>query len=235
MKIDLARVRRCRGVYDIDRDGTKAEMPTRALWLAPDAAASFDRHLADWLIVSDMFRSPDSSLAAVRSGRGAAAPGRSSHNYGRAIDIDVEAAMQATGLSKAALDQRLASRGWYCWRDDHAMPSWRPINEAWHYFWAPSGVGYVKGSAVQWWADEMTKAYPVSASEHDAQISLKMLGLYSGGIDGKFGPLSRRALEAFQRSWGRKATGWLDADTARTLAYVTWHKVWSSVSQRVAA
>jgi hypothetical protein len=228
VKIELAAVPRCRGVYDIDRDGTKAEMPKRALWLAPDAAECFDRHLAGVLVVSDMFRSPDSSLAAVRSGRGAAAPGRSSHNYGRAIDVDVDAALEETGhKTKVALDAWLASLGWHCWRDDHAMPSWRPINEAWHYFWAPGGARYVRGSAVQWWADEMLTVYPAKLTEVDAQSCLATLGLYSGGLDGKFGTLSRRALEAFQRGWGRRATGWLDDDTMRCLAYVAWHKQWA--------
>lgn len=207
-----------RGVYDINRDGKKEELPKRALWLAPEAADWFNAgHGAD-LVVSDMFRGPDSSKAAVASGRGAAAPGRSSHNYGRAIDIDVGDTMRRLGLgTKAELDVWMASGGWFCWREDHAMPSWKgKPNEAWHYFWAPDGVRYIGGNAVKWWSAELERAYPARLSVEGRQEALGDLGYYGGAFDGRWGPLSQRAATEFAISWGRSDD--------RTLAFVDWHR-----------
>jgi hypothetical protein len=206
------------GVYDINRDGKPEELPARALWLCPEAAAWFNAGHGAGLVVSDMFRGPDSSKAAVASGRGAAAPGRSSHNYGRAIDIDVRETMERLGLGvKAELDAWMNASGWWCWREDHARPSWNPRpNEAWHYFWAPNVVTYHGGSAARWWQRTMDAEYPVGIPDaRDRQTWLRSLGYYSGVIDGAWGPLSRTALAAFGRAWG--------LTTDRTLAYTAWH------------
>lgn len=215
MIIPLVRVPRCRGSYDIDGDGKPQEMPLRALWLAPDAAESFSRDLADHVVVSDMFRGPDSSLAAKRAGRGAAAPGYSAHNYGRAIDINIRETMRELGLgTKAELDTWMDAHGWRCWRRDHAMAS-----EAWHYYWT-TGVEW-RGVPMLEWQAACERDFPAvgATGRHDAyarQSALSVLGYYSGECDGKWGPLSRAAAHAFERAWG--------PNTDRTLFYVAWHR-----------
>lgn len=211
--IKLTPVDRCVGIYG----PKKNEMPARMRWLHPDAAASFAQ-IADVVVVSDMFRSPDSSLQAVREGRGAAAPGRSSHNYGRAFDVAVAASMKLTGCAtKAEFDAFMASHGWHCWRQDGKSGS-----ECWHYFYAASGFYYVNGNGVHWWSATMFKEYPVALTATERQCALRSLGFYGGAIDGKFGDLSSTALGAFRNAWG--------SGDDRTLAYVAWHKfagVWA--------
>jgi hypothetical protein len=217
--IPLQRIERCHGIYDCDGDGRRAEMPIRALWLAPAAAVSYNAHLAEVVTVSDMFRSADSSLAALRAKRGAAAPGRSAHNYGRAIDVDIAATMRKLQLpDKRALDAWLAERGWHCWREDHDARA----REAWHYYYGagpagyPSPPTYRKGSAVAWWTAEMAATYPVALDVRRRQRALAATGFYSGQLDGIMGPLSRLALSAFARAWG--------SSDDRTLAFVEWGK-----------
>ena len=50
-----------------------------------------------------------------------------------------------------------------------------------------------------------------------AQGTLKAEGLYKGRVDGKSGPLTLAAIEAFQKQHGLKQTGWLDQATWRAL------------------
>ena len=45
------------------------------------------------------------------------------------------------------------------------------------------------------------------AREQQIQTALKNAGLYQGAIDGKIGPASKRAIEAFQTAHGLKADG----------------------------
>jgi hypothetical protein len=214
--IPLQRIERCTGIYDCDGDGTKAEMPRRALWLSPPAAVSFNAHLADVVTISDMFRSADSSLAARKAGRGAAAPGRSAHNYGRAIDVDVSVTMARLKLAnKAALDAWLAERGWHCWRADHKLE-----RESWHYYYGAGPTGYPSppvyrgGNAVAWWTADMAATFPVAFNVARRQRALSALGFYGGALDGIAGPLTRLAEATCARAWG--------ASDDRTLAFVEW-------------
>lgn len=213
------------GAYTIK--GVADRMPDRALLLQPDAARSFMADLARVVTVSDMFRSPESSLAAVRAGRGAKAPGFSGHNYGLSIDLDVEATMKRIGHGKRALDLWMAEHGWFCHRSDHAMPSWKPINEAWHWNFLP-GHTWGKSSPAALEArivEQYGEGYSLDVVEQ--QMALRDQGLYRGEVDGDAGPLTREALRAFQRTWGLKERTWglketgkADVKTQRTLAYV---------------
>jgi peptidoglycan hydrolase-like protein with peptidoglycan-binding domain len=47
----------------------------------------------------------------------------------------------------------------------------------------------------------------------EAQQTLKAEGFYRGPIDGKSGPRTLAAIEAFQKRYGLKQTGWLDQPT----------------------
>lgn len=213
-----------RGVYKVG--GVDGRMPARALFLEPAAARSFLRDLADVVTVSDVFRSAESSLAAVRAGRGAKAPGFSGHNYGLSIDLDIEATWRALrGAArrpdKELLDGWMAERGWYCHRSDHAPASWKPINEAWHFNFLP---GHTWGKSSPAALEARIVGLYVNRFELNVvaqQAYLQQLRLYRGEADGDAGPLTREAVRVFQRAWGLAETGKADAKTQRTLAYVS--------------
>jgi hypothetical protein len=211
-----------RGIYEVG--GVAGRMPARTLFLEPAAADSFIRDLLPLVIVSDVLRSPESSLAAVRRRCGAQAPGFSAHNYGWAIDIDTKPTMAAGGYkSKAALDEAMEARGWFCHRRDHALDS-----ESWHY--NHLGVGYVVSAKQRSTAPDVEALIvarygaDMAPSDAECQAMLASLRMYSGAVDGIAGDLTREAVRVFQRAWASKRvteTGKLDANTRRTLALVT--------------
>lgn len=223
MKIRLRRLPvEVHGIYTIA--GIPGRMPPRALFLEPEAADSFTTQLLDRVVVSDVLRSAESSLNAVRRGRGAQAPGFSAHNYGKAIDLDVKATMKALGLkTKADLDAWMEQRGWYCHRRDHRMDS-----ESWHYNFL--GVGYVVSAKSKRTSGDVealiVRQYGADMVPGDSQCQamLASLRMYHGEVDGIVGDMTREAVRVFQRAWASKRvkeTGKLDADTRRTLAFVT--------------
>lgn len=211
------------GIYNVR--GQKGRMPDRLRWLHPAAARAYGA-IASWVVVSDMYRSPESSLAAVRAGRGAQPPGFSGHNYAKSIDIDISASRKnlarligRPAVSKAELDEAMAAAGWFCHRRDH-----RTAHEAWHYNHLGIGVaispkvhstaGYIEAEIQRLYGAQL------ALTTRQAQEALARLRLYSGAIDGLAGPLTREATRVFQRAWGLVETGRLDARTQRTLAYV---------------
>lgn len=206
-----------RGIYKT-KSGT-LELPERMRYLHPSAADSF-LGFCEYAVVSDMFRSPESSLAAVRAGRGAKLPGFSGHNYGLSIDLDIRETMKRWGcMTKTVLDEAMADRGWFCHRVDHKID-----HEAWHYNHlgasmeispkVKSTAGYIENRILTLYGDEL------QLSDTDSQRCLKKLRLYSGDIDGQIGPISKESIRVFQRGWGLPESGKLDAKTQRTLAYV---------------
>ena len=205
-----------RGIYGKKRD----TMPERLRFLHPDVAPHYAA-IGPWAVVSDMFRTPESSLAAVRAGRGAQPPGYSAHNYGLAIDLDISASMKRLGVKrKADLDGMMEAHGWFCHRRDHLAAF-----ESWHFTWLGIGAAIsprVK-TIVGYTEDAITTRYGADLAPDDgqAQWMLRKLGMYNGEIDGDIGPRSREAIGAFQRAWGVKNSGKLDARTRRTLAYVS--------------
>lgn len=205
-----------RGIYGPAED----RLPERMRLLHPDAAASF-LGMADFVVVSDMFRSPESSLRAVREKRGAQPPSYSAHNYGLAIDLAIDATRKRWNLgTKQRLDEEMEARGWFCHRRDHALE-----HEAWHFNFL--GVGahipvdlQATSSLIEARIVELHGA-SFGADERACQEMLARLRLYAGAIDGDIGPLSRESIRAFQRTWGLKESGALDRRTRRTLVYVT--------------
>lgn len=220
----LREITRATGIYG----PTKDQLPARMRYLAPGAALSFEAELADHVIVSDMLRSPESSLRARREKRGAQRPGYSGHNYGYSIDIAVAQTMKQLDLpAKRDLDEWMAKRGWHCHRRDH-----RCVSEEWHYNYFGTDVGrFVRASDKRTSAGlerKIVKNYGrwwTKMSPQDAQRALQRLGLYDGDLDGKFGPLSREAARVFQRAWGLPATGKLDLTMRRTLAFVSADRI----------
>lgn len=214
---------KCKGIYGPDKN----KMPARALYLAPLVARSF-LLISQTVIVSDMFRSPESSLAAIRADRGAKSPGFSGHNYGLAIDLDVKNTLRQSNFSgKEALDSFMQHNGWYCHRRDHltGKSKMHPNDESWHYNFLGPGVvisprvnstsGYIEAEIQKHYGDKL------KLSSTQIQECLKKLRLYSGELDGAIGPISKEAIRVFQRAWGIDETGKPDLKTQRTLAYVS--------------
>jgi hypothetical protein len=213
--------------------GVANRMPERALYLEPEAAKSFVNELAEFMGVSDMLRSPESSLQAVASGRGALPPAYSGHGFGKSIDGLWQRAMKLLGLkTKRDLDLWMEARGWFCfWRDgapSHEMHGKQTDSETWHY--NHFGKGYVIDPRVEtttgYLEAEIKKLYEPAfqamlSSVEEQQGALAQLRMYGGEIDGDFGPRSKQAVEVFQRAWALPTSGKVDYRTARTLAFVT--------------
>jgi hypothetical protein len=209
------------GIY-----GPKNELPERMRYLHPDAAASYMRLEAGprRLRVSDMWRSAEASLRARSEKRGVQPPGRSGHNFGFCIDLDVDWMLKQYRWSKQELDQYMNENGWYCHRKDHERES-----ESWHFnFFGADSAKYLAAAQdsrstapglEQKIQDVYGSSFKLSAVE--TQAALQSLKLYGGAIDGEIGPLAREALMAFQRSWSLPSHGDLDADTQRLLVFVT--------------
>lgn len=201
-------------------------LPERMRYLHPDAARSYLALEAGprRLRVSDMWRSAESSLQARREKRGVQPPGRSGHNFGFCIDLDVDWMLSQYNLTKMQLDSYMSENGWHCHRKDHLRDS-----ESWHfnffgadsarYLAASSSFGSTSAGLEQKIQDVYGSAFVLSAVE--LQTALQALKLYGGAIDGAIGPLSVEAIKAFQRTWELAPTGTAGPDTQRLLAFVT--------------
>lgn len=150
------------GIYKSEGDTTAMPARMRMLESGP-CAESFALALAPIVIVSDMFRSAESSLKAMQEKKGVQPPSFSHHNYGRAIDLDVGGTIKRAkvraaalgGLGKArlaavggkpndvdapvrdkrGLDLWMAERGWFCFAGDHktGRREASPYDESWHF------------------------------------------------------------------------------------------------------
>ena len=224
------------GIYQV---GKRADgMPDRLRWLHPDTAIAFAT-IASWAVVSDMLRSPESSLEAVRRGRGAQPPGYSAHNFGFAVDLDIGESSKRLAkrigrakVSKAEIDAAMEAAGWFCHRRDHTTAS-----EAWHY--NHLGIGTVIGpqfkSTAGWVEAKIVQVYgaDLAPNDRECQVLLASLRMYQGTPDGKVGALTKEATRVFQRGWGLRETGTLEKRTRRTLALVACER--RIVVERVAA
>lgn len=231
-----------RGAYPIGKH-TPNGMPLRALFVHPEVWPAF-RVIAPELVVSDLTRTAESSLARMATAPGLTqAPGYSHHNVGGAFDLDIMASVKrGNWRNRSAMDEHLIEMGFppFWWKPGaNAPPPNKPGSETWHHSWLPrdlhmrephgrSTAAAAEDTMLRWypWLDLSTWRNPLLS----AQYMLKRLGHYSGALDGAFGPLSRTALAMFQRalmvrSWCRKKgvtdfeEGKLDKATARVLAF----------------
>jgi hypothetical protein len=208
-------------------------LPARLAFLRPEAAQAIAlvQGLYGRIILTDAFRSPESSLQAMTEKRGVMPPGFSGHNFGLSIDVDVDGTMKRWGCSYAELVERLAEVGFYCHR-----PDGRRGFEDWHFNWfgaqAAAYLAQRRAPEARTWAlpleslivDLYADGFIVSPSE--AQTILARLRMYAGEIDGIIGPRSRAAIQAFQRAWAiRDVSGALDTRTQRVMALVGAERV----------
>jgi len=209
------------GIYGPGKD----TLPSRMRFLAPDAAESYMRMDRSALRprASDMLRSAESSLQAGHEKRGVMPPGRSGHNFGFSVDVDVTWMRKQYQWTKKDMDTELAKAGWYCHRKDHEIDS-----ECWHYnYFGPDPGRYLDASSAYGSTasglelmiqDRYGAGFVLTPSE--IQTVLSQMKLYTGTIDGDLGPLSRQAIKAFQRAWRLPETGLAGQDTQRLLSFI---------------
>jgi hypothetical protein len=211
------------GIYKVAKKPDR--LPARMRRLHPEALASYDKIMkaSEGLVVSDMYRSPDGSLQANQAGRQALRPGYSSHGYGFAIDIDIRKVKKRNQLkTKVDLDAFMKGFGWLCHRFDAQLKT-----EAWHYDFDIGGrlSALIKKSdkSIQRARERLIQELYSDAwtlTNEQIQEALKLLGMYSGAIDGILGKLSKEAIAAFQRAWKLDETSTVDAGMRRTLWFV---------------
>jgi hypothetical protein len=198
-------------------------LPLRSMFLHPLAAASFLSDLAEHVIVTDAYRSPEASLVAIEAGSGSRPPGYSGHNFGFSIDVDVDAALADLQLDKPAFDRWMLERGWRCGRTDGE----RGTDDR-HYDFVKLAqlVGRTSDPDID--VEQLIAAVygeDLLPDLKECQHLLRRLRLYGGVVDGAVGPLTKEATGAFQRAWrltedSQVTAGMLDSRTRRTLAFV---------------
>lgn len=207
-------------------------MPERARAMRPEAAFDYLR-AAEEMVVSDMLRSPETSLRISQEpGRSALPPGYSGHNYGLSIDIHQDAMRSRLGFKKKVeLDAWMAQFNFYnFWVDGKESHD----KEDWHYNHLPPefrdrGGGFSSKVTTGYLENMIQKLYgaDMKLDAAGAQAALKKLGDYDGAVDGKFGKLSKAALHNFQTRWmPGKVSGELDTRTQRLLAFLTAEIEW---------
>ncbi len=197
-------------------------MPARSLFLHPLAAPSFLKNIDRW-VCSDIYRSPEASLVAMKTRKGAQPPGYSAHNFGLAIDLDIKATMKNLEFkTKTELDVFMEKVGWFCHRRDHKLD-----HEAWHYTFLGTGAFIAPQYKTIVWhtAARIREVFGEALLPDDTECQrlLAKLGYYGGAIDGKIGPLSLAAIDVFRRGWGIKGKN-IDS-IRRTLAIVAAEKI----------
>lgn len=186
------------------------ELPARMALLHPEAADSIEalqKAAGSRIVLSDAFRTPESSLQAARAKRGVQPPGFSAHNFGLAIDVDVDATLKAWNLSYSLLCGTLADYGWHCHRRDGGRGM-----ESWHFNFLGTGpastrfLNLVSAMPSTWARAAEARILDLygpdlTMTAHEAQVALEKLRFYNGAIDGVIGPRTRAAIGAFQRAW----------------------------------
>lgn len=226
MELKLARmpVEKVRSRYRRDRS---AGFPVRLGFLHPEALVAFVamQEACGWLIVlSDGWRAAIVSLEkkyppGKPANKYSQFPAHSGHNFGYSIDVDVPATLRLTGWSKRELDDFMASFGFYCHRRDHKRGK-----EEWHYnalfIGAVDWMRYATATRTSQALERMvvgTYGDTWRVTQKQAQRGLKLLGLYPGEIDGKWGNWSKVAARSFQRAWHLKEDGVIGVKSGRVL------------------
>jgi hypothetical protein len=222
MILKLRQLPKLLGIYGPNKDIFPATMSL----MHPSAAFAYlatEQHFGQQLRVSDMFRSAVQSLNAMKQKTGVQPPGFSAHNYGFAIDIDVDDCLKRFKLDKRGLDAEMEKNGWFCHRRDSKLAS-----ECWHYnYLIDRDTIKLAGKSPGLWSApveaQMQSVYGSQMGMTVVQIqeALKSIGLYPHTVDGIAGPLTSQAVMAFQRAWVQPVNGDLNVKLQRLLAYIT--------------
>lgn len=199
-------------------------LPERMRWLDTQANIAWEE-LRRFVVVSDMYRSAESSLWAIQNRKGAQPPGWSGHGYGRCVDINILQTMKNVGAkSKRALDSFMLERGWYCHLTDGTMAI-----ESWHYNYLGVKSDFVRpgDKATSVSLERFLRAtYSqfFTLINPELQAALAKLGLYGGSIDGILGPQSKQAITKFRETWKITEPNIFGPKTQRCLSFVTAQK-----------
>ena len=234
--VNLPEVFQQRGIYK--KNGRNDFMPPRMLKVYPKVAEvliKIDNFYKGALHYSDIHRTAESSLQAVKANRGAKSPGSSGHNYGFSLDHDLDGNRKRLidlGYNefkkkdwKFDYDVMLQDFGFYCHRLDHKLGF-----EAWHYnhlepFYTRFFESSRSSSALE---QKIMDAYGwhwLMMRPIDIQLGLQRVGLYKGELDGEIGPRSKESIAAFKRTWNLGNNSTMDISFKRTLAYVSSEEV----------
>ena len=77
----------------------------------------------------------------------------------------------------------------------------------------PLPVASVATATPQTKSEAMSATAALKPTSEDMQVALKNAGFYTGNIDGKIGPMSKKAIEAFQKANGLTADGKVGSKT----------------------
>lgn len=218
------------GIYDCDRDGIKKEMPFRALFAHPVLATAILSTEKDGfrLTYSDIFRDAKTSLARRREfvAKGgpqlAAKPGFSAHNFGFAVDLDVQKIMKDYSINKEHLDVLLRDKySLYCHRRDHSLAS-----ECWHYNALGGGATALLQHSSKNSTSGAVEAFILSVYGKDFDITrdqciqaIRALGFMPEKVDNAITEVA--AIKKFQLFWDLQVDGILGPQCKRLLAYLT--------------
>lgn len=201
----------------------------RRTFLAPDAAASLAVIQADTdgLIYSEMWRDSVDSLLVKRL-KGGPLVSYSAHNYGLAVDLDVEPILKQKKIKYEDLLWLMRRRGWYCSRRDES-PN-QPGSEHFNFLGLGTQAEKYLAKSTQ---DPMTwptipelriwerHGQDFQMETKEVQMKLSKLGLFTEPFTGQRDLYTREAIIAFQRAWDLTQTGSPDMTLCRTLAFVT--------------
>lgn len=205
-------------------------LPLRMRYLEPTAAAALMALEMDTggLVYTDMYRTPEASFAAKNARPTITkAPGKSGHNFGLSVDLDVEGTLAHRGWKYSELLSVMSDHGWHC----HRLDGKQGMHESYHFnHLGPDPATHLLLAKID---DHNTWDDPVEGriqelygkdfdlSTFEIQHALATKGLYLGKLDGDIGPMSQKAIRTFQGAWGLTVDGVPGPMTQRLLALVT--------------
>ncbi len=174
------------------------KIPSRMMYLRNDAWIKLKEACVDLrLFFSDIYRSPASSAEAYARKIGVSKPGYSGHNYGVAIDLDVQTTLKENATTYQHLCEYLIFHGWTPYQG--TISPFSRGKEDWHFNFIGSFAKAFGGSSqVENWIQSNIK---FETSLVDIQRMLFYLKFYQGEIDGSGGPLTSEAIKKFKRAW----------------------------------
>jgi hypothetical protein len=205
----------------------KVRGDVRRPFLAPDAALSLASIEVDTdgLIYTEMWRDGVDSLLAKRM-KGSSLVGYSPHNFGLAIDIDVEKILDQKKIRYEDLLWLMKRRGWYCFRRDGVQDQagaghFNFLGEGADKYLAKSNQDPITWQTVAEFRIWERHGTEFQLETKEVQIRLSKLGLFTEPFTGQRDLYTREAIIAFQRAWDLAQTGSPDMTLCRALSFVT--------------
>ncbi len=199
----------------------------RRPFLAQDAAVSLAslETDTDGLIYVDMWRDAVDSLLARRM-KGRSSVGYSPHNFGMAVDIDVQTILNQKKIKYEDLLWLMKRRGWYCFRRDGVD---NQTGSGHFNFLGDNAEKYLSKSnqdPTSWQTVAEFRLWERYGNDFqldtkEVQIKLAKLGMYTGSFTGQCDLYTREAILAFQRAWDLSQTGSPDMTLCRAISFVT--------------